>query len=102
MTGTYGRILTALSASVGAVLIALVRLYQRVLSPVLGGHCRFEPTCSEYCIGALRKHGVMKGLGLSVWRVLRCNPFCKAGYDPVPEPDAHPTGGGVNASDARP
>ncbi|HUW55988.1 MAG TPA: membrane protein insertion efficiency factor YidD [Planctomycetota bacterium] len=101
MTSTYGRILTVVSSGVGAFLILLVRLYQRVLSPVFGAHCRFEPTCSEYCIEALRKHGVIKGLGLAVWRVLRCNPFGKAGYDPVPEPPEHAAGGDVSPSDLK-
>ena len=86
MTSTYGRAVGAISSGLRAFLVALIRLYQRVLSPVLGGHCRFKPTCSEYCIEALRKHGVCKGLGLGVWRVLRCNPLGKAGYDPVPNP----------------
>jgi len=86
MTSTYARALRGISASLRTVLIAVIRIYQHTLSPILGGHCRFEPTCSEYCIQALRKHGVCKGLGLGVWRVLRCNPFCRAGYDPVPEP----------------
>ena len=85
MTSTYGRAVRVISSGLRTVLIALIRIYQHALSPVLGGHCRFEPTCSEYCIEALRKHGVCKGLALGIWRVLRCNPFCKAGYDPVPD-----------------
>jgi len=68
-------------------LIGCVRVYQRAISPWLGPHCRFQPTCSEYCIQALRKRGVFVGLCLSVWRILRCNPFCKGGYDPVPGTD---------------
>jgi len=66
-------------------LIGMIRVYQRAISPWLGAHCRFQPTCSQYAIEALRKRGVIVGAALAVWRVLRCNPFCKAGYDPVPE-----------------
>jgi len=65
-------------------LIALVRAYQVVLSPVMGGACRFEPSCSNYMIGAIRVHGSAKGVLLGVWRLLRCHPFGAHGYDPVP------------------
>lgn len=67
------------------LLIALIRGYKRWISPLLGHHCRFTPTCSEYAMEALAVHGAVKGLILSVWRILRCNPFCRGGYDPVPE-----------------
>jgi len=67
--------------------IGMIRVYQRVISPWLGPHCRFQPTCSEYAAESIRKCGVIKGLGLAVWRVLRCNPLCKGGYDPVPGAD---------------
>lgn len=66
-------------------LIALVRGYKKHVSPALGNNCRFTPTCSEYAMQALEVHGAAKGLLLSAWRVLRCNPLGKAGYDPVPE-----------------
>ena len=66
------------------VLIALLRGYKRYISPHLGHHCRFVPTCSEYAMQALAVHGLGKGLLLTVWRLLRCNPFGKFGYDPVP------------------
>lgn len=68
------------------LLIALVRFYQRRISPLKTPCCRFTPTCSQYAIEALEKHGALKGTGLAIWRVLRCNPMCKGGYDPVPEP----------------
>ena len=64
-------------------LIALLRGYKRFISPHLGHHCRFTPTCSEYAMQALEVHGVAKGLVLTAWRLLRCNPFGKFGYDPV-------------------
>lgn len=68
-----------------AALLALpVRAYRRWISPVLGRNCRFTPSCSEYALGALQTHGACKGSLLAAWRILRCNPFCKAGYDPVP------------------
>jgi len=66
--------------------IGAVRVYQWTLRPVLGGNCRFAPSCSEYAVGALRRHGALRGSGLAAWRILRCNPWCEGGYDPVPEP----------------
>ena len=78
------------------VLISMVRFYQRRISPLKPGRssCRFIPTCSVYAIEALETHGFFKGTALSVWRILRCNPFCKGGFDPVP-PKKH-KGTGVN------
>jgi uncharacterized protein len=61
-----------------------IRLYQSTLSYFLGGHCRFTPTCSYYGLEAVEKHGVFKGWCMAVWRILRCNPLCKGGFDPVP------------------
>ncbi len=65
------------------VAIWVIRLYQRGLSPILGEHCRFEPTCSEYMIEAITAKGLLKGVCLGIWRILRCNPFNRGGYDPV-------------------
>lgn len=67
------------------LLIALVRGYQLLLSPLLGQNCRFEPSCSQYALDAIRSHGCGKGLMLAGGRVLRCNPCCDGGHDPVPE-----------------
>lgn len=68
-----------------AIVLAPVRFYRRVLSPLKRTpSCRFLPTCSEYAIEAVQKRGIVVGIGLSAWRVLRCNPLCRAGYDPVP------------------
>jgi len=64
-------------------IILLVRLYQVTLSPVLGGHCRFVPTCSNYFIEAVQRRGFVRGSLLGLWRIVRCNPFCKGGYEPV-------------------
>jgi hypothetical protein len=77
------RALRLLTAPLAWVLIYLVRLYQKVLSPILPSACRFRPTCSEYMVEALRKKGFVVGFCLGVWRILRCNPFCRGGYDPV-------------------
>jgi putative membrane protein insertion efficiency factor len=67
------------------LLLAIIVFYRKYLSPLKGlPSCRFYPTCSEYAFEAISKHGVLKGLLLSIWRVLRCNPFNKGGYDPVP------------------
>ena len=68
------------------VLLAILRFYKRNISPLLPNACIYTPTCSEYAMEAIQKHGVFKGMGLAIWRVLRCNPFAKGGYDPVPEP----------------
>lgn len=64
--------------------ILCIRGYQKFLSPLLGDNCRFYPTCSAYAIQALETHGALKGGLLAVWRILRCNPFGKPGFDPVP------------------
>jgi putative membrane protein insertion efficiency factor len=63
-------------------LVGLVRLYQVFLSPILGGQCRFHPSCSEYCIQAIRKYGAVRGGLKGVGRVLRCHPFHRGGFDP--------------------
>ncbi|WP_319475438.1 membrane protein insertion efficiency factor YidD [Marispirochaeta aestuarii] len=65
-------------------LILLVRLYRFAISPLLPPSCRFYPTCSAYTLEALQKYGPIKGLGLSVRRILRCHPFNPGGHDPVP------------------
>jgi hypothetical protein len=67
-----------------APLIWLIRGYQLAISPILGNHCRFEPSCSEYSMNALRRHGLLRGLWLAVRRIVRCHPWDPGGYDPVP------------------
>ena len=66
------------------VAIALIRLYQLILSPFVGRCCRFHPSCSAYWIEALEKHGFMRGIWLGLRRLLRCHPFNPGGFDPVP------------------
>ncbi len=65
--------------------IAVFKFYKRFISPLLPNACRFQPTCSEYAMQAIERHGVIKGMLLTGWRLLRCNPFCRGGYDPVPD-----------------
>jgi uncharacterized protein len=64
------------------VAIGLVRLYQRGISPLLGKNCRFQPTCSHYMIEAIEKYGFFIGVSKGIWRILRCHPFNRGGYDP--------------------
>ena len=86
-----GNALPAPSANRGMVsrlfalgLLLMIRVYQVTLSPLLGGHCRYEPTCSAYAIEAVKEHGPWHGGWLALKRLLRCHPFVKGGYDPVP------------------
>ena len=68
------------------VIIWLISLYRKYISPLKPPCCRFTPSCSAYAIEAFRKRGFFVGFGLTVFRILRCNPFSKGGYDPVPDP----------------
>lgn len=61
-----------------------IRLYQVMLGPFMGGHCRFHPTCSEYGLEAYRRHGPIKGTWLTARRIVKCHPFGGSGFDPVP------------------
>lgn len=62
---------------------APIRLYQRVISPGLAPRCKYEPSCSHYAVQAVERYGILRGLVLAVWRVVRCNPWSHGGYDPV-------------------
>jgi hypothetical protein len=68
---------------VQAVVLAPICVYQRVISPAIPRRCKYEPTCSRYAVDAIREYGILRGLVLGVWRLLRCNPWSHGGYDPV-------------------
>ena len=70
------------------ILALPVRAYRLIFSPWVGYNCRYQPTCSQYALEALEKHGALKGGWLAAWRILRCNPWGRCGHDPVPEPKA--------------
>ncbi len=72
------------------VLMALIRFYQVSISPGKPPCCKYIPTCSNYAMEAISRFGAFKGLGLALWRFLRCNPFSRGGYDPVPEKKGKP------------
>ena len=66
------------------IFIGLIRFYQKYLSPMKSTKCPYTPSCSQYGLEAIQKYGAVKGGMLAVWRILRCNPFSRGGYDPVP------------------
>jgi uncharacterized protein len=63
--------------------VAPIRLYQRLISPMVGQRCKYYPSCSEYAVQAIRRFGIVRGLVLAAWRLLRCNPWSHGGFDPV-------------------
>jgi len=65
------------------VIVAPIRVYQRVISPALPRRCKYEPTCSAYAVRAIEEYGILRGLVLAGWRLLRCNPWSHGGFDPV-------------------
>jgi hypothetical protein len=74
------------------IAVAPLLAYQRIISPALGQRCRFEPSCSRYAVQAIREFGILRGAVLAAWRLVRCNPFGRGGYDPLTEQrlfDAH-------------
>ena len=78
-------VLAALCAGLNAVLMGIVKAYRLLLSPWLGSACRFTPTCSQYALQALERHGPAAGSYLAARRLLRCHPACPGGHDPVPD-----------------
>ncbi|HNT33955.1 MAG TPA: membrane protein insertion efficiency factor YidD [bacterium] len=68
---------------VAKVLLMLLRIYQRWISPLYPARCRYVPTCSQYAVEAIKKYGALRGTWMAVWRVLRCHPWSRGGYDPV-------------------
>jgi putative membrane protein insertion efficiency factor len=77
-------ILNTVLRVLGLPLVALIRIYQWVISPLIGPKCRFTPSCSNYALEALKKYGLFKGIWLSVRRIARCHPWGGHGVDPVP------------------
>jgi putative membrane protein insertion efficiency factor len=77
--------LSAVIALPQKVLILLVKGYRLLLSPSLGSACRFEPSCSAYSLESLQRHGAVAGTSLTLWRLVRCHPWCDGGHDPVPQ-----------------
>ncbi|MBD5242729.1 MAG: membrane protein insertion efficiency factor YidD [Barnesiella sp.] len=77
-------IIRCIASALTALMILLIRIYQRCVSPMLGQNCRFVPTCSQYAVEALRRHGPLKGGWLTIRRILRCHPWGGSGFDPVP------------------
>lgn len=78
------RVITLISRVLALVLILPIRFYQIAISPLLPSACRFTPTCSQYAVEALRRHGPLKGGWLAIRRICRCHPWGGSGYDPVP------------------
>ena len=72
-----------LARAARAVVLAPIVAYQRLISPAIPRRCKYEPTCSRYAVGAIREYGILRGLVLAGWRLLRCNPWSHGGYDPV-------------------
>lgn len=75
--------ISGLNKAASRLIVAIVQAYRLLLSPVMGGHCRFEPTCSQYMLDAVTKYGPWRGGWRGVKRICRCHPFSRAGYDPA-------------------
>jgi len=89
---TARRLLWVAGTPVRWALLVLIRTYELTLSAWFGGQCRFFPSCSQYAQEAIRVHGAFRGSALAAWRLLRCGPFTRGGFDPVPAPrPRHPT-----------
>lgn len=68
---------------IGSIFVFIIKVYKNIVSPFLGVNCRFIPSCSEYAIQSLKKYGVLKGTFFACWRIIRCNPLNKGGFDPA-------------------
>ena len=89
MPDVLGKVLRPILDALGRIFILMIRGYQIVLSPIMGGQCKYYPSCSNYAIEAIRVHGPFKGVRLSAWRLMRCNPASHGGVDHVPPRHAH-------------
>lgn len=99
------RVLYEAGRPVRWVLTAVITCYRNFVSPMFGPRCKYYPSCSAYALQAVDVHGAAKGSALASWRLLRCNPFSKGGFDPVPEqgrwrPDVYPDGRPRNLADS--
>jgi putative membrane protein insertion efficiency factor len=81
----FRKILETINKACQTLLILFVRLYQLIISPLLGPRCRFYPSCSDYAIEAIQYYGLFLGAWLALKRLIRCQPFCQGGYDPLPK-----------------
>jgi putative membrane protein insertion efficiency factor len=75
--------MTSATEALRAAVTAPIRLYQKTVSPLTGSRCKYHPSCSEYSVQAITKFGILRGLVLAGWRLLRCNPWSRGGFDPV-------------------
>ena len=75
--------MTSATEALRAAVTAPIRLYQKTVSPLTGSRCKYHPSCSEYSVQAISKFGILRGLVLAGWRLLRCNPWSRGGFDPV-------------------
>lgn len=82
---SVSRGLRALASVPRLLLVGVIKVYQWTISPLLGPRCKYYPSCSNYGLQAIQRHGALKGFGLGAWRVLRCNPWSNGGIDDVPE-----------------
>jgi len=78
------RFVNTLTRGLAYLFFVLIRIYQLIISPYLGKHCRFEPSCSTYALQAIQHYGPIRGMWFSMLRLLRCQPWAKAGHDPIP------------------
>jgi uncharacterized protein len=85
MTGDVRRAVWLGGAPLRLLLVAAIRLYRLTLAGIVGGQCRFHPSCSVYAEEAIRTHGAIRGTALAAWRIARCSPLTRGGYDPVPQ-----------------
>lgn len=82
--GILRRVVDLLRRVPALTLIGMIRAYQSVISPMTGPTCKYYPSCSQYALTAVRRHGALRGTGLALWRLLRCNPWSLGGVDDVP------------------